>query len=271
MHQVGLKLPCTKLADVASRARAKPPTDMMSVVRMARLSAARTLTAASRPRLYTAMARAGAATCVATAAATYMACSNGTTSATLCAAAPASAVPARCLIEADKLFDSNQYRSLAEMLRASMSRAPDDAELNWRLARACKKLSDAEKPRSKEKEALVREGLACAKTALASAAATCSPAHKWYAILLSGLGEFTGTTDSIKNSFVVREHFEMACSLAPTDATSRHLLGLWCYEVAKLSWFEQKAAAAFFASPPKATYEEALSHFERAEKMEPGF
>ena len=190
---------------------------------------------------------------------------------TSCAAAAASVVPARCLIEADKLFDSNQYKSLTDMLRASMARAPDDAELNWRLARALKKLSDGEKPKSKEKEALVREGLECAKKALAAAAQTCGPAHKWYAILLSGLGEFTGTADSIKNSFVVREHFEMACSLSPTDATARHLLGLWCYEVAKLSWFEQKAAAAFFASPPKSSFEEALTHFERAEQMEPGF
>ena len=73
---------------------------------------------------------------------------------------------------------------------------------------------------------------------------------------------------SIKNSFVVREHFEMACSLSLTDATARHLLGLWCYEVAKLSWFEQKC---FFASPPKSSFEEALTHFERAEQMEPGF
>ena len=52
---------------------------------------------------------------------------------------PPSVVPARCLIEADKLFDSNQYKSLTDMLRASMARAPDDAELNWRLARARKK------------------------------------------------------------------------------------------------------------------------------------
>jgi len=32
----------------------------------------------------------------------------------------------------------------------------------------------------------------------------------------------------------VREHFEEAVRLAPADATSRHLLGLWFYEAAGL-------------------------------------
>ena len=96
-------------------------------------------------------------------------------------------------------------------------------------------------------------------------------AHKWYAILLSESGSFAGTSASIKNSFVVREHFERAAALSPKDATSRHLLGLWCFEVAKLSWIEQKAAAALFATPPTATFAEALDHFEHAERIEPGF
>ena len=69
----------------------------------------------------------------------------------------------------------------------------------------------------------------------------------------------------------MREHFARAAELDPKDATARHLLGVWCFEVAKLSWFEQKAAAALFASPPKSSFDEALSHFEHAEKIEPDF
>lgn len=133
--------------------------------------------------------------------------------------------------------------------------------------------------------------------------------------MLSQVGAFGSTSDKIKNSFIVREHFELACKLTPKDATSRHLLGLWCFEVrpaptsssrrvlpgqlvalthlflselsscgygappdalfrwqvAKLSWIEQKAAAALFASPPKATFEEAIGHLLAAEQTEPGF
>ena len=38
--------------------------------------------------------------------------------------------------------------------------------------------------------------------------------------------------------------------LNPVDATSRHLLGLWFYEVAGLSWATRRVAAALFAAPP---------------------
>ena len=174
------------------------------------------------------------------------------------------------VVQADSLFDANEYAALTTLLRTVVSNSPDNAELQWRLGRACKKLSDAEQPKSKAKEALVREGLACAERAL-QLDDSCGAAHKWYAILLSGTGEFGGTSDTIKNSFVVRSHFERACDLMPTDATSRHLLGLWCFEVAKLSWVERKAAALLFATPPTATFEQAIEHFEAAERMDPGF
>lgn len=39
----------------------------------------------------------------------------------------------------------------------------------------------------------------------------------------------------------------------------------------QLSWIEKKAAAALFATPPTATYDEAIGHFEAAERMDPGF
>ena len=173
------------------------------------------------------------------------------------------------LSRADALFDANEYAQLADLLRTALSSRPDDAQLLWRLARALKKLADAqsEKP---AKEKLAREAHAAAERSLALAP-ECGAVHKWYAITLSELGAFLGTTDKIKNSFAVREHFDRAAELCPADATSRHLLGVWCFEVAKLSWFEQKAAAAIFASPPRATFEEALAHFELAEKTEPDF
>ena len=173
------------------------------------------------------------------------------------------------LSRADALFDANEYAQLADLLRTALSSRPDDAQLLWRLARALKKLADAqsEKP---AKEKLAREAHAAAERSLALAP-ECGAVHKWYAITLSELGAFLGTTDKIKNSFAVREHFDRAAELCPADATSRHLLGVWCFEVAKLSWFEQKAAAALFASPPRATFEEALAHFELAEKTEPDF
>mmetsp|Transcript_4956 Transcript_4956/g.16101 ORF Transcript_4956/g.16101 Transcript_4956/m.16101 type:complete len:296 (+) Transcript_4956:38-925(+) len=183
---------------------------------------------------------------------------------------PADSAKAPSVIdEADTLFEANSFAALASLLRTALASRPDDAALLWRLGRALKKLADAEKA-APAKQALVVEALELADRALAADEA-CAPCHKWYAILLSDVGAFGGTTEKIKNSFRIAEHFEKAVALAPTDATSRHLLGVWCFEVAKLSWIEKKAAAALFAAPPQATYEQALDHFAAAEQMDPGF
>ena len=43
------------------------------------------------------------------------------------------------------------------------------------------------------------------------------------------------------------------------------------FGIADISWYERKAASIFFATPPQATYEDALKIFLKAEKMEPNF
>jgi len=190
---------------------------------------------------------------------------GGTASQSMC---KPSAAPPAFEAKADALFDANEYITLTSLLRDELKRRPGEAGLLWRLARALKKVSDtAARP---AQEGIVREALGLASEALA-ADAQCGAAHKWYAILLSQSGSFGSTSDKIKNSFAVREHFELATRHSPDDATARHLLGLWCFEVAKLSWIEQKAAAALFAAPPKATFDEAVGHLLAAEKMDPGF
>jgi len=171
--------------------------------------------------------------------------------------------------ELDALFDENRYAPLAEVLRSKLERTPGDAQLLWRLGRALHKLADGE-PDKKVKERYVREGLQLAERAV-SLDPENGAAYKWAGILLSASGSFEGTTATIKNSFNVAERFERAVALSPKDATARHLLGLWHFEVAKLSWVEQKAAAAFFASPPRSTFEVAYAHFAAAEEIEPGF
>ena len=80
-----------------------------------------------------------------------------------------------------------------------------------------------------------------------------------------------GTKAAIQQSFVVKEHFLRASELNPRDATTRHALGCWYWEVASLSWATRKVAAAVFASPPTGTYDEALAHFTLAESLSPGF
>ena len=179
--------------------------------------------------------------------------------------------PPSVLAEADRLNEDEAHRELMTVLDTALSKTPNDAELLWRLARCHKKTADAEgggEAKTPAHEAHMAIGLRHATRALELAPDNGS-CHKWYAILLGGKPGTTG--EKIGNSFIVKEHFDKAAELLPKDATSRHLVGLWCYEVAKLSWFERKAAAALFAAPPEATYEEAYEHLAHAEKLEPAF
>ena len=169
----------------------------------------------------------------------------------------------------DALFEQADYETLADALKKELAHAPDDAQLLWRLARALVKLADAA-PDKKAKEPLLRESLSAAERAV-GLQTDCAPANKWLGISLSKCSSFEGTKETIQKSFLVRDRFERACALDPADATSRHLLGLWCFEVASLSWLEQKAASALFATPPSATHEEAYAHFLAAERTDPGF
>ena len=69
----------------------------------------------------------------------------------------------------------------------------------------------------------------------------------------------------------MKAHFEKAVELNPSDGMSHYCLGAWCFGLADLSWIMRNVAAAVFATPPSSTYEEALEHYLRAEKAEPGF
>ena len=48
------------------------------------------------------------------------------------------------LAQADALFDANEYTRLTDLLRQALASNPDNAQVLWRLARALKKLADAE-------------------------------------------------------------------------------------------------------------------------------
>ncbi|CAG7834358.1 unnamed protein product [Allacma fusca] len=144
-----------------------------------------------------------------------------------------------------------------------------EPELLWRLARSTyeksKKIQDANKRKEAVEEAyaLVKQSLELEDTNFA--------AHKWAAILLNEASTLKGLKEQITQSFNVKFHMEKAVELNPKDPTSAYLLGQWCFSVAEVPWYQQKLAAAIFATPPTSTYEEALQHFLRAEDIQPLF
>jgi len=181
---------------------------------------------------------------------------------------------AALLARADLLYDERDYESAHQFLRGQPEAADSGAqcEISWRLSRACRELSVQAKKQGNAavERSYVGEALSHAATALALDPDNFA-AHKWYAISLSLSSSFEGTKAVIQKSFTIKEHFEAAVRLGSHDPTSRHLLGIWYFEVASLSWTKRKLAAAIYASPPSGSHLDALEHFSAAESLAPGF
>ncbi|KAG8570498.1 hypothetical protein GDO81_011293 [Engystomops pustulosus] len=170
--------------------------------------------------------------------------------------------------QADYLYGSGDTEKLHEFL--SQYRQSNDAEVLWRLARASRDLAQLSKTAPNDKKKLVYEARELAQKAL-EINESCSAAHKWYAICLSDVGDYEGMKVKIGNAYIIRNHFQRAIELNPKDATTIHLIGVWCYMFAELPWYQKKIASALFATPPSSTFEEALVYFEMAEEVDPNF
>ncbi|XP_006880620.1 PREDICTED: regulator of microtubule dynamics protein 1 [Elephantulus edwardii] len=172
------------------------------------------------------------------------------------------------LEQADYLYESGETEKLYQLL--TLYKESEDAELLWRLARASRDVAQLSTTSEEEKKRLVYEALEYAKRALGKNERSFA-AHKWYAICISDVGDYEGIKVKIANAYIIKEHFEKAIELNPKDATSIHLMGVWCYTFAEMPWYQRRIAKMLFATPPSSTYEEALSYFQRAEKVDPNF
>ncbi|KAF7659327.1 hypothetical protein LDENG_00299020 [Lucifuga dentata] len=172
------------------------------------------------------------------------------------------------LEQVDYLYSCAETEKLYQLLLKYKD--SDDAEFLWRLARASRDLALLPKMVAERKKQLIFEAFEYAQKALEKNE-NCYAAHKWYAVCLSDVGDYEGVKMKIGNSLIIRKHLERAVELNPKDATSIHILGLWCFSFAELPWYQRKLAAVIFASPPASTYEEALAFFLKAEEVDPNF
>ena len=156
-------------------------------------------------------------------------------------------------LEAVRLDDRNFAGSHRRTPRARVTHARRGA-VRWRRAPCVCSRSAAPHPRRTRRRVAARPS-----------------AHKWAGIVISEASSLEGTKAAIERSVDVRAHFERAVELCPDDPTSRHLLGLWHFEIASIGWLQKKAASALFAEPPSSTHDVALELLLAAEALRPGF
>nr|XP_047901821.1 regulator of microtubule dynamics protein 1 isoform X1 [Anser cygnoides] len=145
---------------------------------------------------------------------------------------------AEVIEQADYLYGSGETEKLYRLL--VQHKDSEDAELLWRLARASRDLAQLSSTSAEEKRQLVYDALEYAKKAL----------------------------EKNESNFAAHKR---AIELNPKDATSIHLMGIWCYSFAEMPWYQRKIAAMLFATPPTSTYQEALRYFHMAEEADPNF
>uniref|UniRef100_A0A8C6QZV2 Regulator of microtubule dynamics protein 1 n=1 Tax=Nannospalax galili TaxID=1026970 RepID=A0A8C6QZV2_NANGA len=151
------------------------------------------------------------------------------------------------LEQADYLYESGETEKLYQLL--IQYKESEDAELLWRLARASRGIAQLSTTSEEEKKVLVYEALEYAKRALEKNESSFA-VHKWYAICISDVGDYEGIEVKIANAYIIKEHFEKAIELNPKDATSIHLMGIWCYTFAEMPWYQRRIAKLLFANPP---------------------
>lgn len=179
-------------------------------------------------------------------------------------------VPSSIIKEADKLFDSDEFQELNELLKKQPNWESNEQVL-WRLARCEFQLAKKIKDQSKDKyQELVNSAYDHVKKSLELDEKN-GLAHKWAAILLNEVSSLKGTKERVLQVLNVRTHMEKAIEFAPTDATSYYLLGEWHFSCYQVSWWERKLASIAFGKLPDADMEVALKMFEKAEEIDKDF
>lgn len=92
--------------------------------------------------------------------------------------------------------------------------------------------------------------------------------YKWLAIITDAKYGLDGLVAKIKMYDTIKTQLEKAVELDPNDMATLYILGKWCYEMSKLTWFQRCIAKTFYAEPPRSTYQEAYGYLTRAAELQ---
>lgn len=175
---------------------------------------------------------------------------------------------AALLKEADAMYEAGNKKEVKKLLEGKFTENP---EVLWRLARSYYDTAEEMPAASKlDRKRICEKAMEVITQALEKSDGSFA-VHKWYGIILNKSAEYQGTSATIQSSFIVKEHWEKAAALNPKDPTSCSLLGEWHFSVAGITGLKRSLAATLFATPPTATYAQALEYFLRAEAIQAGF
>lgn len=167
---------------------------------------------------------------------------------------------------ADELYSNQQYEQVVQTL--TPFKDGDDVELLWRWARVQYELF---KTMASDADKLTHLQLHFPTVQRALQLNEKHPnCHKWMAIYMNAISKLQGSRAQIERSVEIKTHMLKACELGPDDPTNWHLIGMWAFTVADISWTMRKLAQVIYGTPPSATFQEALDYFLKAEEAKAG-
>lgn len=155
-----------------------------------------------------------------------------------------------------------------ELFQKAIEAHPDNAFLEQKLAR---QYSDAEVDATATTEKLRLANLALQHSQRAVELEPNNAVNVLsVAISYGKIGMLSDVRTKITYSRLVREGAERALALDPNYDWAHDVLGRWHYEVASLGFATQWVVKLVYGGLPAASYEEAISHLQRAVTLAPG-
>lgn len=160
---------------------------------------------------------------------------------------------------------STEIQFVLEKLTELKNKYPENSDILWRIAKACKLLANQSENTEIKKMYIIRGVEICEHAiSLKPNKALC---HKWMAILVGMRSELLPTKERILDGYTFKKHLDIAISITPNDPLLHHMLGRFAFEIAQLSWLEKTVAKSLFAEVPNMTIIDAMDHFLEAEKF----
>lgn len=169
--------------------------------------------------------------------------------------------------DVDKYFGTDDVSKGYEALKPRYDGGERSVDLLWRLAKFCREMSERTTDKGQQQK-LVAEGQKYALEAF-DIDSNNFFAAKWAAVMTGRLTDFLGTKEKIEQGYKFKEYLDKALAIDGKENSLLHMRGRYAFSVASLSWMERKAASMFYATPPTATFEEALADFLGAYDVQP--
>ncbi len=171
------------------------------------------------------------------------------------------------LEKCDRLFDKQAYDSARRLLEKMLKKAPNDAEVLWRLSNHAINDGDAATDPERQKR-YFKKGVAYAERAV-KADNNNAFAHAYVAAAYGSYAMFAGGEEKVKLANSIRDELDMALKLDADNQVAHTIYGTWHREVASVSWLERQLANMFLGSMPDGSIEESINHLKKAIKSGP--